>query len=595
VLGNYAREWVELDPCAETRCAVEAMLAGQDHAALEKAFGQRVEFGTAGLRAEMGPGVSRLNDLVIIQTAQGLCKYLELTLGEDKVKERGIVLGYDHRKRGSLNSHRFALLTAHVFISRGVKAFLFGKYVPTPFVPFAVRTLGAAAGVMVTASHNPKNDNGFKVYWGNACQIIPPHDHGIAKSIQENLKPWEKSYDGVTQDVIAKNPLCEDLVEKIADEYYKTISEKLCKFGPENSKEECAVKIAYTAMHGIGCPWAKRSFETFGLKPFSPVPEQVEPDAEFTTVAFPNPEEGKGALRLAMETAEREACTLILANDPDADRLAVAEKQGDSWKIFTGNEIGALLGHWEWVNYKQRTSSGNKKQKSSKGAAMVASTVSSKMLRAISQVEGFRFEETLTGFKWIGNKSLELQEEGYDVLFSFEEAIGFCVGDNVVDKDGISAVAVFAEMAGQLKKNGKTCAEHLVELQEKYGYFITNNHYIVSPDTAQNVKVFNKLRNGGKYISSCGPEGKYRIKYVRDLMSPGFDSSKPPSNKPTLPVSDSSQMITFTFENGCVATLRMSGTEPKLKYYTEMSGPDIETVTKQLHDLVEEGIKPLIT
>ncbi|GBG25996.1 Phosphoglucomutase-2 [Hondaea fermentalgiana] len=584
-----AVQWVSWDPNEETRAAVERLIAENDEAGLMEAFGSRVAFGTAGLRGEMGPGTARVNDLVALQTVQGLIKYLEKTLGEDKVKERGIVIGFDHRRRGTLTSKGFAAIMAAACQLRGIKVYFLREIVATPFVPFAVAKYGAAAGIMETCSHNPRPDGGIKIYWENAVQLLSPHDVGIAESIADNLEPWSPEVGKATMESILEKG-AHDVLDEVADAYYESLAAKLCRYKEDNAASD--LKVAYSAMHGVGHEWAKRSFKTFGHPAFTPVDSQVEPDPEFPTVPFPNPEE-KGALDPAIEAADSAGCTLILANDPDADRLAVAEKlaDGSGWKVFTGNEIGALLGFWEWTNYQRhkqpKENDDAKRQRPSKGAAMVASTVSSKMLKAVGDAEGFRFDECLTGFKWIGNRSLELRDEGYDVIFGFEEAIGFCIGDMVPDKDGISAMSVFTEMAAQLKKEGKTCAEHLVSLQEKYGYFLTNNGYVLSRDVKANKRVFAALGGNGKYVETCG---KYKVKDVRDLLAPGFDSSQP-NKMPILPVSSSSSMLTFTFENGCVVTLRMSGTEPKLKYYCEMGGEDPEKVRAELDDLVENGIR----
>lgn len=576
-----ARDWVAWDPCAETRTQVEQWLTARDARELIAAFGARIQFGTAGLRAEMGAGPSRMNPLVILQTSQGLCKYLSKVLGASTARERGIVIGFDHRERGTLNSRSFAQLCAQVFLSQGFKVYLFGEFIATPFVPFCVDRKGCAAGVMVTASHNPKDDNGFKVYWGNGSQIIPPHDSGIAESILESLKP-EREFPEPASLYSEFPELCSDPSAEIQEAYFRTISESLCRFHLQNQADS-RVKITYTAMHGVGDAYTKQAFEAFKLPPYIPVAAQIQPDPEFPTVRFPNPEEGEGALKLAMETAEKSGSTLILANDPDADRLAVAEQQSDGkWRIFTGNEIGALLAHWQFTQ--ERSS------KTGERLAMVASTVSSKLIGAMAAKEGFKFEETLTGFKWIGNKAIELRKQGYKVIFSFEEAIGFCVGSIVNDKDGVCAAAVFAEMANELKRQSRTCAEHLEQaIYRRYGHFVTQNHYIVSPDAAINARIFSRLRNNGNYCFVCG-NGKYRVTGVRDLMAPGYDSSKK-DGRPELPVSPSSQMITLTFANGCVATLRMSGTEPKLKYYTELSGESIEQAAQELNTLVEEAIK----
>jgi len=575
-----AQWWQSHDFNPETRAAVEAMISHGDEEALAAAFGSRISFGTAGLRAEMGPGLSRMNDLVVIQAAQGVMTYLQASMGLPEVQNRGIVIGWDHRRRGSMSSYRFAVLSAAVFCSRGVKTFLFSELCPTPFVPFAVQEHGAAAGIMVTASHNPKLDDGYKLYASNGCQIVSPVDSNIQKAILENLEPWADDYNEQTEELLREKykAICLDMIADIADKYFEKLAKKLCRH-PDDNLNNTSLRFTYTAMHGVGHRWAERSFEAFRHGPFIPVSSQVQPDPDFPTVPFPNPEE-KGALDIAIQTADKNGSTVVLANDPDADRFAVAEKGRDGqWRVFTGNEIAALLGLWEWKNYH--------KSEGSKGAAMVASTVSSKFLGAVGKAEGFRFEETLTGFKWMGNRSLELRQEGYDVLFSFEEAIGFCCGELVADKDGISTISVFAEMAVQLAKEGKNCAEHLLELQQKYGFFLTNNSYVLSRDTKANERVFRSLGSNGKYVESCG---KYKVNQVRDLQAPGYDSSQP-DKIPCLPVSSSSSMLTFTFENGCVATLRMSGTEPKLKYYCELNGNDPNVVREELNDLVENGIK----
>lgn len=288
----------------------------------------------------------------------------------------------------------------------------------------------------------------------------------------------------------------------------------------------------------------------------------MNPDPEFPTVKYPNPEEGKGALTLSFQTADANDSKVILANDPDADRLALAEKTGDEWVIFSGNETGALLGWWSWFAFKQKYP-----DIPASDCYMFSSTVSSKILETMASTEGFRFEETLTGFKWMGNRADTLLKEGKTVLFAFEEAIGFMCGSSVLDKDGVSAAAVCAEMATYVYSQGLTLGQQLEAIYQKYGYHISSNSYYICHDPPTICKMFDEIRNfndTGKYSECCG---KYRIKYIRDLTT-GFDNSRA-DNKPVLPVSKSSQMITFTFENGCVATLRTSGTEPKIKYYTE--------------------------
>jgi phosphoglucomutase/phosphopentomutase len=338
-------------------------------------------------------------------------------------------------------------------------------------------------------------------------------------------------------------------------------------------------------MHGVGYQFFAEAFKKFGFQGCIAVTEQIEPDPEFPTVKYPNPEEGKSALDLAMRTADANGSTVILANDPDADRLALAEKQPDGrWQVLTGNEIGSTVGWWLIKRYLEANAGG------ASDAYCLASTVSSRLLKAIAEKEGVNYVETLTGFKWMGNKACELMKNGKTVLFAFEEAIGFMCGTNVLDKDGISAAVIAAEMTAHLAREGTTVLQHLGRLHDIYGYHVSKNSYFICYDPETIKHIFERLRNydgPGKYPSAIGP---YRIRSVRDLTT-GFDSSQP-DGKAILPTSKSSQMITFMLENSCIVTMRTSGTEPKIKYYTEYCsrpemGLDRATVDAELNDVVK--------
>ena len=464
--------------------------------------------------------------------------------------------------------------------------------VATPLVAFAVRHGNHAAGIMVTASHNPKQDNGYKVYWGNGSQIVPPHDHGISQCIDENLEVDAALY---TPAKVAAVEVW-DGSAALYDAYFAAVKGALCRReklrGDLDNNSHC--KIVYTAMHGVGHRWCTRAFEEFGLAPYLAVPEQCAPDPTFPTVEFPNPEEGAGALELATTLAEREGATIVLANDPDADRLAVAERQEDgTWRCFSGNDIGTLLAAWELQWHKEAHGGA-----AMPGAVMLASTVSSKMLGAMARAEGFVFEDTLTGFKWMGTRAANIEQEcraaGDDspsgratrpILFSYEQAIGFCIGDTVRDKDGVSAAAVFAEMCDALyasparNPEGKRVgllAQRLDALCRMYGFFKQCDGHFYYKETATIDAIFARLRNGGNYWHRCGP---LKIAGIRDLTGDGYDSSKV-GGVPALPTS-AAHMITYTFEaggeaGGAVVTLRTSGTEPKLKYYVEVSAGSSE-------------------
>ncbi|GMH81037.1 hypothetical protein TrST_g11863 [Triparma strigata] len=568
-----AENYVKWDPNVTTRSAVSKLLdcstnldgnlASPGSLELKSMFTGRLKFGTAGLRAPFGPGYNCMNELTVLQTAQGLLSYLKEDVANN-VKEKGVVIGYDHRCSSGftdydLSSKQFAMVSAAVFASQNVPVYLFPDLVATPLVPFATTRAGAACGIMVTASHNPKDDTGYKLYWGNGAQIISPHDANISRHILENLEPWGRECEGWGGDFGDAVQRVSRPTGEFAGEYFERLRTSLCSDFEGNEGKE--PNITYTAMHGVGHAFTKRSFEAFGLSPFVSVSEQQEPDPEFSTVAFPNPEEGEGALKLAMEQADRVGSRVILANDPDADRLAVCEKVGGGWRLFTGNEIGNVLGHWMF----KKATKGREDDK--RPIAMLASTVSSKFLSSVAAKEGFLFEETLTGFKWMGNRSEELRKQGYNVVFAYEEAIGYCCGDVVKDKDGVSAAAIVAEMVVKLRQEGMTIADYLLELKETYGFYVAKNSYVKILDEQVLEDIFGELRNGGDYLQTING---VKVASVRDLTL-GLDSSTE-DKKSTLPADPSSQFVTFMMENGAVVSLRTSGTEPKLKYYVEAVG-----------------------
>mmetsp|Transcript_21508 Transcript_21508/g.36940 ORF Transcript_21508/g.36940 Transcript_21508/m.36940 type:complete len:644 (-) Transcript_21508:158-2089(-) len=619
----HAKEWSRLDPNAETSNYVQNLIAqveqGSDVAISELSslfpvapdtdttnyelrLQPRIGFGTAGLRGHMEPGPLGMNDLTVIQAAQGLASYVKTCHGsnEDTSKSNAplkAVVGYDHRSNSKFNvsSEQFAIYTKLVFEHAGIQCTLLDGYVATPILAYAVTNINAAVGIMVTASHNPKEDDGYKVYWKDGCQIRPPIDSAIANAIieKENLVPW-LDYGEKLQKLKAasKRECCYGLsdpikTKNIENAYFQSILSSGLVPGSKDATTNATSpkpKIAYTAMHGVGYPYAKKSFETFNLPPFLAVPSQRDPDANFPTVPFPNPEE-KGALDLAMAFAAENQCDIVVANDPDADRLAVAEvaKESGKWTAFTGDQLGTLLGHWLWETIGKH---------SDQPVAMCASTVSSKMLLAMGQTEGFRFEETLTGFKWIGSRALSLQDEGYRVLLGYEEAIGFSCGGIIPDKDGISALGVIGTMATNIYSRGSSLVSHLQHIHDKYGEFVSNNGYYRCDDPEIVKRIMEYMRNGGKYYDIVAG---YEVESIRDLGSPGYDSTAE-DKKPTLPTSASSPMITLRFANGCVAQFRASGTEPKFKYYIEMRGKpgekraDVEKRLKEMSGVILEEL-----
>ncbi|KAF8636547.1 hypothetical protein AX17_003359 [Amanita inopinata Kibby_2008] len=590
-LENLVQEWLRLDRNITTRQEIQDLCETEDTAELEKRMRPRIEFGTAGLRGKMEAGWSRMNgkqqvdhgqgdfaiyldlDLIVLQTTQGLCAYVLAQV--TGARSRGVVIGHDHRH----NSERWAQLAAAIFLDQGVKTYLLRGLVHTPMVPFSVKRLGAACGIMITGNHNPKQDNGYKVYWENAVQIIGPHDKGISNFIKVDLQP--RSWDREVDKILA-SPLCVDDTQELIRAYFDSLTALNVK---KSINKACTIKFVNTSMHGVSDSFTNKAFTVFGFPPYIAVCSQQYPDADFPTVHFPNPEE-KGALDLAIETANAEGADYILAEDPDADRFSAAEKNGDgTWTIFTGDQIGALFAAHILDVYRSSSKPVGR-------LAMVASTVSSKMIEAMSIAEGFTFRECLTGFKYIGNTSLDLVTEGFEVLFGYEEAIGYMIGSEIRDKDGVYAAVFFAQLVAMLHTQGKTAMSFLQELYDKYGFFKTSNSYFVCDKLDTIDIIFNRLR---KYKEAHFPSypsqiAGLQVTRVVDLTV-GYDSGNPPAYKPKLPLS-SGHMIQFRAESGdglkIVLTIRTSGTEPKIKYYLEGNGKDRQAVSALLPRVVTE-------
>ncbi|NXA38091.1 PGM2L synthase, partial [Eudromia elegans] len=587
-LDKAVWQWLSWDKNPKTKEQIESLLQDGKHKELRDRLCCRLSFGTAGLRSAMGAGFCYINDLTVIQSTQGIYKYLERCFSD--FKQRGFVVGYDTRGQVTSNcsSKKLAKLTAAVLLAKDVPVYFFSTYVPTPFVPYAVQQLKAVAGVMITASHNRKEDNGYKassrleVYWENGAQIKSPHDKEIIKCIEECVEPWNGSWN---ENLVDTSPLRQDPLKKICDSYMEDLK-KICYHRELNMQTN--LKFVHTSFHGVGHEYVRLAFKAFGFQAPIPVPEQKDPDPDFPTVKCPNPEEGESVLELSLRLAEKENARVVVATDPDADRLAVAEQHNGCWKVFTGNELAALYGWWMFSRWKENCS----QDADVKNVYMLATTVSSKILRAIALKEGFQFEESLPGFKWIGSRVKDLIDNGKEVLFAFEESIGFMCGTSVLDKDGVSAAVVTAEMAAYLESKNQTLEQKLTEIYETYGYHIAKTSYFLCYDPPTIKRLFERLRNfdGPQSYPKCC--GDYNILHVRDVTT-GYDSSQP-NKKSVLPVSKSSQMITFTFQNGCVATLRTSGTEPKIKYYAEMCAPPEQSDKTLLEEELQKLIAALI-
>jgi phosphomannomutase len=486
-----------------------------------------------------------MNRAVVLRTAYGLAKHVLAAIPDAKTK--GIVIGYDGRRY----SRTFAEDSAAVFAHMGIRALLFVGTEPTPTTSFAVKELGAAAGVMVTASHNPPEYNGYKVYWTNSAQIIQPIDAAIADAITG--APAANEVPRMPLDEARKQGLVHDLGAELEERYLATVRTLSVHAGGGQP-----ITIVYTPMHGVGDALARRALARAGFDRVTSVPEQQKPDGNFPTVAFPNPEE-KGAMDLSFALARKLDADLVLANDPDADRLAVAvptkDKAPGSYLQLTGNQVGILLGHYLLT---ERPASNEKR-------TVLASIVSSPMLGGIATALGVHYEETLTGFKWIANRAMQLEKEGYAFLFGYEEALGYTVGSAVRDKDGISAAVLVAEMCAVLKARGKTLTDELDEIYRRYGVYVSSQLSLTRKGASGAAEIAGMMT----HLRESAPAkiGVHPVVARSDFETGTRTAADGTVSKLTLPASN---VLVFELDGGSRIIARPSGTEPKVKFYFDI-------------------------
>lgn len=531
--------WLEKDPDPHTREELQHLIDEKSYDELEDRFSKRLEFGTAGLRGKVGCGPNRMNRLVIQETAAGLGHYLI-----DEVEDachRGVVIGYDGRP----DSKQFAHDTASVLTSLGLKVYLTHQVAATPIVAFGVRHFNAAAAVVVTASHNPPEYNGFKVYWENGAQIIPPHDSGIAAEIDVAAT---RAVPLMNLDDAHKH----GLLTWLEDDYYQTYRHTM-NHTPllANHTSPESVGIAYTAMHGVGAEMAETLLHDAGFTKVYSVKEQREPDGRFPTVNFPNPEE-KGAMDMVVALAKANNADLACANDPDADRFAVSVRKPDGeYQMLSGDQVGSLLGHY-LLSHTDAT-------KQLVGNTIVSSTLLSK----IAQAHGAAYYQTLTGFKWLTNVAMQKQTDDQQFLFAYEEALGYTVGSKVWDKDGLSALVAFAQLTAELKSQGKTIWDQLEALYREHGmYFNAQHSSILDP---KDPPVGDKLRESQPTMIA----GR-QVEVLEDLKTLTKTYADGKTEMIDLPASD---VLIYHLSGGARVIVRPSGTEPKLKCYYEVVEP----------------------
>ena len=564
---NYLDEfkrWCESEEFdAETKAELESIR--DDEKEIEDRFYKELEFGTAGLRGVIGAGTNRMNKYTVGKATQGLANYIL----EQGTQDKGVVISYDSRKM----SDEFSLQTALILNANGIKTYLFESLRPVPELSFAVRQLKCTAGIMITASHNPPKYNGYKVYWDDGSQIIAPRDKDIIAKVRA-ISDFKEIKTITKEEAIQKGLF--NLVGKEMDDLYMNTL-KNCVLNPEIVKEQGkSLKIVYTPLHGTGNTIAERLLSELGFENIYVVPEQKDPDGNFPTVDYPNPEDKK-AFKLALELAKKVDADVVLATDPDADRLGIYskdEKTGE-YMAYTGNMSALLIAEYRISQMKEKNILPN-------DGMFITTVVSSDLAKAISEHYGLETIEVLTGFKNIGavmKKAEENKDKTY--VFGFEESYGCLIGDYARDKDGIAAVMSLCEAAAYYKSKGITLWEQMYNMYEKYGYYKEAQVSIVleGAEGAGKIKqMMTNMRN--KEITQIG---KYKVLNFRDIDR---DYQKDMiTGEEGLTGLPKSNVLYYALENNCWCCVRPSGTEPKIKLYMGVKGACDKCANEELEEL----------
>ena len=539
-VAERARRWMEGDPDPETRAEMARLLESGDGAEAADRMAGNLAFGTAGLRGAVEAGSNRMNRAVVIRAARGLADFLLERHGG--VPPGPVAVGRDAR----LSSARFMADAVGVLTAAGLPVRFWEEPVATPLVAYSTLSLEACAAVVITASHNPPRDNGFKVYDGAGAQIVPPVDAAIAAAM-ERAGPANRV--PVREGLAGAEPIGRETLE----DYFRD----LAALRPAGAGDG-SLRIVYTPLHGVGWEPVREVLGRAGYREVRPVPEQAEPDGRFPTVAFPNPEE-PGALDLALGLAEETGADLLLANDPDADRLAAAVPYGGGWKVLTGNQVGILLADYVLSHFPPE-----------EGAApLVLNTiVSSPMLGAVAAAHGARCETTFTGFKWIAAAAKELEAEavgGADnpvrFAFGYEEALGYAVGSVVRDKDGVGAALALADLAAECRRSGTTLMDRLSSLYRRFGLWASAQRSVARDGPGGKEELEGAMEKLGE-----SPPAELAGRAVRGVTDFRLGDATRPRWRNAAPV------IALDLEGGGRTLARPSGTEPKLKIYVDLPG-----------------------
>ena len=570
---NYLEEykrWCE-SPEFDEETKKELLEIKDNDAEIEDRFYKELEFGTAGLRGIIGAGTNRMNKYTVGKATQGLANYIL----EQGTQDKGVAISYDSRRM----SKEFSLQTALIFCANGIKAYLFENLRPVPELSFAVRELKCTAGVMITASHNPPKYNGYKVYWDDGSQIVSPRDTEIINKVR-NVKDFSEIKSISKEEAIEKGLL--NIVGSEMDEKYIKVLKKHI-LNPEIMKEQGKkLKVVYTPLHGTGNTIAEKLLKELGMENVYVVPEQKDPDGEFPTVDYPNPED-PNAFKLALELAKKVDADVVLATDPDADRLGIYAKDSKTGEYmnYTGNMSALLIAEY-------RISQMKEKGILPANGMFVTTIVSSELAKAIAKNYGLECIEVLTGFKNIGavmRKADENHDKKY--VFGFEESYGCLIGDYARDKDGIAAVMALCEAACFYASKGKTLWDAMIDIYEKYGYYKEAQVSIVREGVqgAQEIKeMMTKMRETD--IESIG---KYKVLVFKDVEKDIVKDMKTGEiSKTELPKSN---VLYYELEENSWCCIRPSGTEPKIKLYMGVKGNTEKEAEEKLAELKEAMLK----
>ena len=566
-MNNYLKKYNEwlTDDCfdKETKNELESICNNENE--IKDRFYKELEFGTAGLRGVIGAGTNRMNKYTVGRATQGLANFIN----KMKISNPSVVISFDSRHM----SKEFSEITALVLNANGIRVNLFDNLRPVPELSFAVRYLKATAGIMITASHNPPEYNGYKVYWSDGAQIIPPVDKGI---IDEVLSIEDFSLiKTMDKDEAISQGLLNYIGSEVDDAFINAL--KSSCLNPEIIKKEANnVKIVYTPLHGAGNIPVQRILKELGFKNVYVVPEQEKPDGNFPTVSYPNPEDPK-AFELALKLAKKVDADVVLATDPDSDRLGVFSKiSNGEYVSYTGNMSALLICEYELSQKRDKGILPN-------NGAIVTTIVSSELTKAIAQYYGAKVFETLTGFKWIGEKIREFEEkDSYKYLFGFEESYGCLIAPHARDKDGISAVMALCEATAYYKSKGLSLWDQMIKIYEKYGYYKEGQISIVLKGADGAAEIKNKM---SKMRANPPKElAELDVLEVRDYQEHIVKKSNGEIFKTDLPTSN---VLYYELSNNSWCCVRPSGTEPKIKFYMGVKGSTMQDAENQLAVLSE--------